>query len=78
MKKRTKKLLSVILAGAMAVSMMACGSKGGEEKKEGGGELSLTAEEAKTLEDWGAAVKKNFDGTEITVWIMINFVIRRN
>lgn len=72
MKKRTKKLLSMLLVGVMTVSLAACGQKGGEEKEggdsEGGsGGLSFTAEEAKTLEDWGAAVKKNLDGTEITV-----------
>ena len=61
----------MLLVGVMTVSLAACSSKGGEEKEgssEGGsGELSFTAEESKTLEDWGAAVKKNFDGTEITV-----------
>ena len=71
MKNRTKKILSLILAGTMTMGLGACGSKDKNETEKnngsGGKELSFTAEEGKTLEDWGAAVKKNFDGAEITV-----------
>ena len=69
MKKRTKKLLSVGLIGVMTLSLAACGNKNEtkDTKSEGSGGLNFTAEETATLEDWGAAVKKNFDGTEITV-----------
>ena len=71
MKNRTKKILSLILAGTMTMGLGACGSKDKNETEKnngsGGKELSVTAEEGKSLEDWGAAVKKNFDGAEITV-----------
>lgn len=69
MKKRTKQLLSVGLIGVLTLSLAACGTKNDDKNTAGesSSELKLTSEEAATLEDWGAAVKKNFDGTEITV-----------
>ena len=53
----------------MTLSLAACGNNNEtkDAKSEGSGELNFTSEETATLEDWGAAVKKNFDGTEITV-----------
>jgi len=72
MKKQTKKWLSALLSAAMVVGLTACGGAGGEsggdDKAEGGsGELNFEASDVETLEDWGAAVKESFDGTEITV-----------